>query len=124
MSAHPSYDYRVEVVRVVDGDTLDLRVDLGFYTSMTMRFRLLGVDTPERREQGWSDASLFTAGWLEARKGLLRARTAKADSFGRWLADVYATPTGIDGVVSEAGVDVRQHLSDDLIRTGHGKAML
>lgn len=90
------YDYRVvEVLRVVDGDTLDLRLDLGFHLTTALRFRLLGVDTPERGQPGWAEAAEWVRRWLDDRRDQqqeVRVITHKADSFGRWLATVY-TPT-------------------------------
>jgi len=44
------YEYRVEVLRVVDGDTVDVDVDLGFSTWLReQRIRLAGIDAPESR---------------------------------------------------------------------------
>lgn len=43
------YEYNATVLRVVDGDTVDLRVDLGFGISVNERFRLAGIDAPESR---------------------------------------------------------------------------
>ncbi|GAG20500.1 unnamed protein product, partial [marine sediment metagenome] len=43
------YTYRAKLDRVVDGDTVDLFVDLGFNICIKDRFRLLGIDTPELR---------------------------------------------------------------------------
>ena len=44
------YEYRTKVVRVVDGDTVDVDIDLGFGVWLRKsRIRLLGVDTPESR---------------------------------------------------------------------------
>ena len=44
------YEYRVkQVVKVVDGDTIDVVIDLGFDISYTSRVRLAGIDTPESR---------------------------------------------------------------------------
>ena len=44
------YEYRVkQVLRVVDGDTIDVDLDLGFDISFTSRVRLAGIDTPESR---------------------------------------------------------------------------
>jgi len=44
------YEYRVKrVVKVVDGDTIDAEIDLGFNISYTQRVRLAGIDTPESR---------------------------------------------------------------------------
>ena len=41
------YEYRAELKRVVDGDTYDFTVDLGFRVSKDIRIRMLGVDTAE-----------------------------------------------------------------------------
>jgi micrococcal nuclease len=44
------YEYRVKsVIAVVDGDTIDVDIDLGFDISLTKRVRLAGIDTPESR---------------------------------------------------------------------------
>ena len=43
------YEYNVEIRRVVDGDTIDVLIDLGFGIQMAERVRLAGVDTPESR---------------------------------------------------------------------------
>ena len=44
------YIYRIKsVYKVVDGDTIDASIDLGFDISLTKRIRLAGVDTPESR---------------------------------------------------------------------------
>lgn len=87
------FDYRVAaVVRIVDGDTFDLILDLGLRVTLAGRFRLLGVDTPERGEPGFVEAAGYAGGWIDGAfdVGQLRARTHKADAFGRWLVDLYA----------------------------------
>tara|TARA_R110001606_G_scaffold96378_3_gene213480 strand:- start:1779 stop:2186 length:408 start_codon:yes stop_codon:yes gene_type:complete len=44
------YEYRVKIVKVVDGDTVDVDIDLGFGTWLKkQRVRLYGIDTPESR---------------------------------------------------------------------------
>jgi len=46
----PDYTYRIkEVVRVIDGDTVDVLIDLGFYLSARKRIRFLNIDTYELR---------------------------------------------------------------------------
>jgi micrococcal nuclease len=46
------YEYKVkEVVRVVDGDTVDVFLDLGFNITVKKRIRLYGINTPETRLQ-------------------------------------------------------------------------
>ncbi|HID71346.1 MAG TPA: hypothetical protein EYP29_01195 [Thermoplasmata archaeon] len=43
----PKYLYKASLKRVIDGDTVDLIVDAGFYISVHERFRLKDVNTPE-----------------------------------------------------------------------------
>ena len=43
------YEYNCEVKRVVDGDTVDVVIDLGFDIHYSSRVRLYGIDTPESR---------------------------------------------------------------------------
>ena len=53
------YIYRVkQVLRVVDGDTIDADIDLGFDISLTKRVRLSGVDTPESRTTDLKEKAL------------------------------------------------------------------
>jgi micrococcal nuclease len=91
----PAYDYRASLRRVIDGDTLDLDIDLGFETRAVTRVRLLGLNTPEvvgaTRPQGLASAA-FVQQWLDARGGqvLVRSYKAKAkEKYGRWLVEVW-----------------------------------
>ena len=44
------YEYRAKVIKVIDGDTVDVDIDLGFgMTYKKQRVRLMGIDTPESR---------------------------------------------------------------------------
>lgn len=43
------YEYKIKLKRVIDGDTIDAYIDLGFWVSTTKRIRLYGVNTPECR---------------------------------------------------------------------------
>lgn len=113
MSDSP-YDYAIlDVRKVVDGDTVDLTLgkDIGFYVStvVNVRFRLLGVDAPERGKPGAAEATEYLRAWLAANAGRARCSSHKADSFGRWLAYIYITRE--DGTVSS--------LNDDLVAAGH-----
>lgn len=88
--------YRATVVRVVDADTIDCVVDLGFRVSSAQRLRLLGVDAPETRGAGRADG-LASKAALEAVLPEGRAvvvETAKGDRWGRWLARVSDADTG------------------------------
>lgn len=53
------YEYRVkEVLKIVDGDTIDVDIDLGFNVSYTQRVRLAGIDTPESRTTDLKEKAL------------------------------------------------------------------
>ena len=47
----PDYTYRVTVDRVIDGDTIDVFIDVGFRTTLFKRLRLLDLDTEELRSR-------------------------------------------------------------------------
>ena len=70
------YEYRVkQVLKVIDGDTIDVEIDLGFDISITKRVRLAGIDTPESRTTDKYEKSLG----LEA-KALLKQKLSEATS--------------------------------------------
>lgn len=99
------YEYRARVKRVVDGDTVDFVVDLGFKVHMVIRTRLLGVDTPERGHEDWAKAKAMCQNLLYESAGIhnpdgfpveteVIIRTSKTGKYGRWLVQ-------IDGVTDE-----------------------
>ena len=57
----PNYIYRCTVTRVVDGDTVDADIDLGFNLFTKDRIRLMGMDTPESRTRNLKEKSLGLA---------------------------------------------------------------
>lgn len=83
------YSYKAEVVRWVDGDTVDVIIDLGFRVSTRQRLRLYAVNTPERGQEGFHEATEFCR--LAAPHGhQVVVETHKTGKFGRWLAEVWA----------------------------------
>lgn len=101
------YDYRViSVAKVIDGDTYDLDLDLGFYASLRVRIRLSDVDTWEMWGKNAHElgvpAKNFAENWLQ-KAGELRVRTGKLSpgypvgdgSFGRWVGEIYDASNGI-----------------------------
>lgn len=86
------YVRNAELAWVVDGDTVDLRVDLGFRIWMTMRVRVLGVNCPEMHGTSavlGQKAKDFTTSWFAANpKFVIRTHLDKRDSFGRVLATI------------------------------------
>jgi len=102
------YEYHAEVVRWVDGDTVDLAVDLGFGVSKADRFRLYGIDTPERGEPGHNEATAFCMGAAPA-GSLVTIQSLKPlsqDKYGRWLAMLtpITTSTSVNDALVVAGL--------------------
>jgi micrococcal nuclease len=82
-----TYQYKGTVHRIVDGDTLDVWIDLGFHISVHQRLRLFGIDTPERGEPGWKEAGNYLKELLPEGSSIL-VETEKGDKYGRWIATV------------------------------------
>ena len=92
------FEYYVkEVTKVVDGDTIDVVIDLGFDISFTSRVRLAGIDTPESRTKDLAEKALgleskkYLSDRIKAAKNVV-IRTEKINSsekFGRILGWLY-----------------------------------
>ena len=89
------YTYFVKSVdRIVDGDTIDISIDLGFDLTKKERVRLAGIDTPEKRtknekekEMGYQATEFLEMHLMEATK--LTVKTEKDGKFGRMLGWLY-----------------------------------
>ncbi len=87
------YKYNGLVKRVVDGDTFDIKVDVGFSITINHRFRLHGVDAPEtwrprceaERVHG-EQATLFVKKLIEGKQVIVQ--TYKLGIYGRYNADI------------------------------------
>lgn len=120
-----SYVYLGEVTRVVDGDTIDAKLSLGFRMTTIQRFRLASVNCPETfgQESKWGLAcKARVQSVVDAHHSVIKVRTYKSDSFGRWLADVsFRTEANQDlsweDCASPYNLDL---VSDILIREGWG----
>ena len=98
------YEYRCKVVKVIDGDTVDVDIDLGFgIWQMDERVRIMGIDTPESRTRDKVEKAFGLAA-KEKLKVLLKGRpTLKTQinkhgedmkgKFGRILGD-FRAPNG------------------------------
>lgn len=68
----PVYRYRARCLRIIDADTLDVEVDLGFRTHIRTPLRLLGLNAPERTTEAGRSAIGWVALWM-SRTGLATA---------------------------------------------------
>ena len=92
------YNYKAKLIRCVDGDTVDLMVDLGFDMWHKIRVRLEGINTPESRTRDLKEKELglqakkFTENFLKGKE--IVVHTNKQGKFGRYLANL--TVNGVD----------------------------
>lgn len=102
----PEYNYRAELVRVLDGDTVVARLDLGFRLSATLEIRLYPWDSPEKRVTTCPRCHLKTSPYELAQAKLATELTHKwfdypigeelwvttqkdPEVYGRWLGDFW-----------------------------------
>jgi micrococcal nuclease len=88
------YNYKATIVNVVDGDTVDAIIDLGFNIQIKERLRLYGIDTPEIRtkdleekEKGFAAKDFVKEAILN--KEVMIDTTKGTGKFGRYLATIY-----------------------------------
>lgn len=82
--------YPATVLRVVDGDTLDVDLDLGFTIRTRQRLRLNGLNAPEKNAPEGKAAKAWVAEWLTEHGPELVVETHAREKYGRWLATVSA----------------------------------
>jgi micrococcal nuclease len=106
------YEYRVKnVIKVVDGDTIDVDIDLGFNISYTQRVRLAGIDTPESRTRDLYEKKLGMESkeWLKnalSHAKTIIIKTEKPDStekFGRILGWLYVNDVNLNKAMIDQG---------------------
>ena len=97
------YEYSCQVTRVVDGDTIDCILDLGFSVLHKCRVRLYGIDTPESRTRDKDEKvrGLLSKDFLKnaIADGKVVLKTKLKDSrgkFGRVLAEVWVNDQNIN----------------------------
>jgi len=103
------FEYRCNVVRVVDGDTVDVDIDLGFGVWMRkQRIRMYGIDTPESRTRDLEEkkyglaAKNFLVGMLDDPNGItLKTHKDGKGKFGRILGELWRTTNYADKSVNE-----------------------
>ena len=103
------YKYRCKLKKVVDGDTVDIDIDLGFEVWLkNQRVRLYGVDTPESRTRDKEEkkyglaAKQFVENFLDDKWLILQTETYDATGkFGRILGSLYRTTNYADQSLNE-----------------------
>lgn len=113
----PTYTYRVkEVTKVVDGDTIDVQLDVGFECYVHKRLRFLGVDTwevrGEERERGLIAKARLEELLASAKSVYVQTRMDAEGKYGRVLAWVW--------IETESDLI---NVNERLLLEGHGTAL-
>lgn len=95
------FEYKAVVDKVIDGDTVDVTVDLGFKIGCKLRIRLARIDAPERGIMGYIPARVRLEELVLGKP--VRLKTEKISKWGYYLGTLY----------TEAGLDVNQFLLDE-----------
>jgi len=116
------YIYRIKsVLKVVDGDTIDAAIDLGFDISLTKRIRLAGIDTPESRTTDVKEKALGleVKEWLKKKlegQTDIIVKTELPDStekYGRILGHLYI------GDKEVSAVNKKKSVNNQMIEEGY-----
>lgn len=88
------YEYKVDkVLKIIDGDTIDLEINLGFDIKIKQRIRLAGIDAPETRTLDLEEKAkgLDAKSWLEEqlKDQEIIIKTIKEEKYGRMLGYLY-----------------------------------
>lgn len=89
------YQYKIKkITKVIDGDTVDLDIDLGFGITVSHRIRLKGINAPETKTLDLEEKNkgIQARLWLEkelSRSGEWIIETTKEDKYGRMLGTLY-----------------------------------
>tara|TARA_R100000426_G_scaffold7301_2_gene8870 strand:- start:598 stop:993 length:396 start_codon:yes stop_codon:yes gene_type:complete len=119
------YEYRCSVVKVIDGDTVDVDIDLGFGIWIKKeRIRLRGIDTPESRTRDLEEkkygllAKLFLEKLISDNEIILKTYKDAEGKFGRILGDLYQ---------KNDSISINQHLVNNhhaVIYNGQSKEQI
>ena len=113
------YTYDVEVKRVVDGDTVDVIIDLGFNTYIKRRIRMYGINAPESRTRDLEEKAKGLAAkkrlkeYVEENKIVMKSWGK--GKYGRILGQLFTEKD------SELGL-IHTNINEALVSEGHAKA--
>jgi len=115
----PDFLYGAQVLEVIDGDTLQLEIDLGFDVFRKIRVRLAGVDTPEiSTSKGRAARDFLSAQLMQV--GTCAVQTVRVDLHGRYVVHLFATARRVSvGACYENGM----YLNDSLVKNKHAKVV-
>ena len=104
------YEYKAELVRILDGDTVDAKIDLGFDVWVKKRIRFLGIDAPETRtrdleeKQAGLKAKSRVEALFDASNGMFVLRSHGVGKYGRVLGEIFIDKVNLNNLLIEEGL--------------------
>lgn len=111
------FQYRARPQRVIDGDTVDLTIDLGFRIHHNIRVRLAGINAPETRGPNKEDGNQATDHLRTLiHKGIgdwpILIETEKTGKYGRWIGTLHYYDPNRNHLVN---------INQAMIKSGHAE---
>jgi endonuclease YncB( thermonuclease family) len=115
------FQYEARIVRIKDGDTLTIEVDLGFHIRHEIDVRLARIDTPEIVNYGANGITDKARDYVEACcpvGSVCIVNISRAEKYGRWLAEILFQPGQTD---RKKIIENPRVLNDELLRGGFAR---
>lgn len=106
------YEYQATLIQAIDGDTVDLDIDLGLDIHHRIRVRIEGVDTPELHSSDASEraqallAKQFTEDFLSKGAFIIRTFKDRKEKYGRYLVSAYVGNDNLGAALIAKGLAV------------------
>ena len=118
------YQYKAQVKAVIDADTIDVLIDLGFGVHTMQRLRLYGIDAPEMRTEAGKIAKEYIKSVLLGADAAMfvyvRTLKDRKDKYGRKLAVLYFDPVSMADDRDESNIGVMgMSLNQQIVNNGH-----
>ena len=118
------YQYKAQVKAVIDADTIDVLIDLGFGVHTMQRLRLYGIDAPEMKTEAGKIAKEYVKSVLLGADASMfvyvRTLKDKKDKYGRKLAVVYFDPVSMLLDQDESKIEMMaSSFNLQIVRNGH-----
>ena len=103
------YIYKEKCLRVVDGDTIDAQIDLGFDTHKVIRIRLVGINAAESRTRDLEEkvrglaAKQFVKDILKKHKNEFVLHSQGVGKYGRCLGELFVNEVNVNKKLIEEG---------------------
>ena len=113
------YRYNAKVVRVIDGDTIDAEIDLGFDVKIKKRIRLAGIDAPESRTRNLAEKKMGLASkarlkeLLEGAANCFELESTELGKYGRVLGNLHINQLAGKDTLTQVCIN------DKLIKEGY-----